>query len=175
MKRFFLSAIFSFCFLFSHAQNFKKVSIKDSLNNSGCSLYAFCDLRFEKAFSEDSSMLWVGECSKDDLIYGVICVKLLTPAADLNGAEEILISYLDYLKTSFKIAKAVGYGKGHRLANHENTRGIIDYWEDNEKNNWKIKGWTNGKYIGVMYGYSSKELPESRLNLYLDGFRFPGM
>jgi hypothetical protein len=109
------------------------------------------------------------------MTYGVICVKLLQPVDDLDRAEESLINYLNYLKASFKINKSAGYGKGHRLANNENTRGVLDYWEDVEKNNWKIKAWTNGKFIGVLYGYSSKELNETKLNVFLEGFRFPGM
>ena len=115
----------------------------------------------------------MSECDKDGLKYGVIGIKLWAAFENLDQAQESLISYLDYLKTSFKITKSAGYGKGHRLNNNENTRGVIDYWEDSDKNNWKIKGWTNGKYIGVLYGYSPKELPESKLNIYLDGFRFP--
>ena len=169
MKRSPLLLAFSFCFLFSDAQTLKKVPI----SNSGCSLYTFCEFKFEKEYSEDSSLVYVSECVKDGVSYGVICVKLLQPADDLDRAEESLINYLDYLKTSFKIFRSTGYGKGHRLANNENTRGILDYWEDNEKNNWKIKAWTNGKFIGVLYGYTSKEINESKLNLFLDGFRFP--
>jgi hypothetical protein len=171
MKRYSLLFAFSLCFLFSHAQVLKKVPI----SNSGCSLYTYCDFRFETEYSEDSSLVYVSECEKDDVNYGVICIKLLTPANDLDRAEASLISYLDYLKNSFKILKAAGYGKGHRLSNNEQTRGVLDYWEDSEKNKWKIKAWTNGKFIGVLYGYSLKELPESKLNVFLDSFRFPGM
>ena len=72
-----------------------------------------------------------------------------------------------------KITKSAGYGKGHRLKDNENTRGVIDYWEDNDKNNWKVKGWTDGKFICVLYAYSSKELPEQKVNVFLDGFRLP--
>ena len=175
MKKKSLLLAFSLCFLFSNAQNLKKISIKDSLNNSGCSVSAFCNFRFETEYSEDSSLVYVSECEKDAVTYGVICVKLLQLADNLAVAEESLISYLDYLKKSFNILKSAGYGKGQRLANNENTRGVIDYWEDSEKNNWKVKAWTNGNYIGVLYGFSAKELSESKLNVYLDSFRFPGM
>jgi hypothetical protein len=171
MKRYSLLLAFSLYFLFSHAQSLKKIPI----SNSGCSLYAFCDFKFEQEYSEDSSLVYVSECVKDDVNYGVICVKLLMPADNLDRAEESLINYLDYLKTSFKISKAAGYGRGHRLANNENTRGVLDYWEDGEKNNWKIKAWTDGKFIGVLYAYSAKELNETKLNVFLEGFRFPGM
>ena len=173
MKKGFLLFALSICVILSYAQSFKKVPIKDSLNDSGCFLYSWCDFQFKTEFSQDSSLVFVSDCEKDGLNYGVIGIKLQRPFENLDQAQESLISYLDYLKTSFKITKSAGYGKGHRLNNNENTRGVIDYWEDSDKNNWKIKGWTNGKYIGVLYGYSPKELPESKLNIYLDGFRFP--
>ncbi|MES1218659.1 MAG: hypothetical protein ABUT20_24360, partial [Bacteroidota bacterium] len=93
----------------------------------------------------------------------------------LSTAEETAVSYLDFLKTQFKIKAAVGYGKGHRLNNNENTRGIIDYWTDDENENWKVKAWTDGKFITVLYVYSNKELPEAKVNVFLDGLRLPGM
>ncbi|HMK26164.1 MAG TPA: hypothetical protein VK483_09050 [Chitinophagaceae bacterium] len=171
MKRFSLLLACSLFILFSHAQSFKKVPI----GNSGCSVYTFCEFKFEKQYSEDSSVIYVGECVNDNVNYGVICVKLLQPADDPDRAEESMIGYLDYLKTSFNIVKSAGYGKGHRLSGYQNTRGVIDYWEDTDKNNWKIKAWTDGKFIAVLYGYSAKELNETKVNVFLEGFRFPGM
>lgn len=171
MKRFSCLLVLTIVNLISYGQSLKKVPV----SNSGCSVYTYCNFNFETEYSQDSSLVYIGECVKDEVSYGVICVKLLSPAADLDRAEELVINYLDYLKTSFNISKAVGYGKGHHLSKNENTRGVIDYWEDNEKNNWKVKAWTDGKFIGVLYGYSAKELPEQKLNVFLDSFRFPGM
>ena len=82
---------------------------------------------------------------------------------------------LRFIKSNLNITEAVGYGTGHRLNNNEKTRGVLDYWKDSDKNNWKIKAWTDGKFFGVLYGYSLKELPEAKLNVFLEGFRFPGM
>jgi len=108
-----------------------------------------------------------------DVTYGIICVKLLNTVADLQMAEDLLIAYMDFLKQSFEITSTAGYGKGHRLNNNESTRGIIDYWKDKENNNWKVKGWTDGKHIGVLYAYTNKALPEQKVNVFLDGFRLP--
>lgn len=167
------AAIFSFfiAIIGSHAQTLKKVPIA----NTGCSVYAYCELNFDKSFSPDSSTIYVAECAAGEMNYGVICVKLSLPTDSLNIAENTLISYLDYLKSNLNITEAVGYGKGHRLNNNEKTRGVLDYWKDSDKNNWKIKAWTDGKFFGVLYGYSLKELPEAKLNVFLEGFRFPGM
>ncbi|MBI3139263.1 MAG: hypothetical protein HYZ15_11830 [Sphingobacteriales bacterium] len=171
MRSLFFSLIGLLPFLSAPAQSFKKYP----LDNSGCNYYSFCEIKFNPSKSIDSSAIWTGECVKEDINYGVICVKLLNPITELPLAEDMMISYADYLKTSFEITKSAGYGRGHLLNNNENTRGIIDYWSDPQKNNWKIKGWTDGKYIGFLYVYAKKELPEPKVNLFLDGFRLPGM
>lgn len=158
------------------AFNAKSQMIKKyPVGNSGCAIYAYCDLKFDLDYSEDSSKVYTAECQKDGISYGVICVKLLQEVTDLNAAEDLMMQYVEYLKASFNITKSVGAGHGHRLMGKENTRGVIDYWEDNEKNKWKYKSWTDGKFIGFLYAYSLKELPEEKINLFLDGFRFPGM
>lgn len=120
-------------------------------------------------------MVYTAECVKEEVTYGIICIKLLSPVTDLDAAEDLVTSYLDYLKLSFEIASAAGYGKGHQLNNNENTRGIVDYWTDKEKENYKVKAWTDGNFIGVLYAKSKKEIPETKVNVYLDSFRFPGM
>lgn len=155
----------------AHSQVIKKYPI----GNSGCSAYLYCQpTKFTEDYSEDSSKVYTGECEKEGVNYGIICIKLLNPVTDLSAAEDVTISYLDYLKGSFGITSSAGYGKGHHLKDDENTRGVLDYWEDKDKNHWKIKAWTDGKFIGVMYAYSSKELPETKVNLFLEGFRLPG-
>ena len=76
-------------------------------------------------------------------------------------------------KLNFNIIQAAGYGKGHTLSKFANAIGVLDYWKDKEGNGWKIKGWTDGKFIGVLYAFSKIDLPESKVNVYLDGFGFP--
>lgn len=153
----------------SSAQGVRKLPI----GKSGCSLYVYCDMKFDASKSPDSSMVYAGECQKEDITYGIICVQLVNPPETLLMAEDLLISYLDFLKGNFGITKSAGYGKGHILNKNENTRGILDYWEDGEKNKWKVKAWTDGRFIGVMYVYSLKEIPGSKVDIYLDGFRVP--
>lgn len=166
MKIIFALLSFFIC-SYNYGQSLKAVG------NSGCSINAYCETKFNVEKSSDSSLVYTGECVKDEVSYGIICVKLLHPVENLTMAEDLLISYLDYLKASFEITKAAGYGKGHRLNNNENTRGVIDYWEDKEKDNWKVKAWTDGKFIGVLYAYSKKSLPEYKVNIFLDSFRMP--
>jgi uncharacterized alpha/beta hydrolase family protein len=155
------------------AQSLKKVLIQNTGNSTGCSVYSFCDLTFNNSYSDDSSIVFTAECSKDSVTYGVICVKLREATENLNDAEDLLAKYLDYLKSSFSIKKSVGYGKGNQLRNNANTRGIVDYWEDDDKNSWKVKAWTDKKYIAVLYAYSAHSLPETRIDVFLNSMNFP--
>lgn len=147
---------------------------KYPISKSGCSAYFYCDPgKFELTESPDSSKVYTGECTAANVIYDIICVKLSEPMKDLNDAEDVLLQYLDYLKSQFKITSSGGYGKGHKLKGYEKARGVIDYWSDDDKNHIKIKGWTNGQYIAVLMAISEKELNETKVNLFLDGIVFP--
>ena len=160
-------------FFAADAQMLKKTAIRDGNNESGCFIYGYCDFKFQTSFSEDSSTIYMAECAADSLTYGAICVKLKDALPTLDDAENITISYLDYLKTSFSISKSTGYGKGHTLRNNENTRGILDFWEDDKQNNWKVKAWTNKKYIVVLYASSAKDVSTPKIDVYLNGLVFP--
>ena len=169
-------AIYFFLCLFSTAAAGQRIQ-KYTIAQTGCSAYMFCEVKeFSMAYSEDSSMVYTGECTgTDEVNYGVICVKFKEPLPDMSEAENVLISYLNYLKPHFDVAAATGYGKGHKLAGYDKAVGVIDYWKDKEGNNLKLKGWTDGQFIAVLYAYSKKELPKQKVNLFLEGFRFPGM
>ncbi len=151
------------------SQSLKKYPI----SNSGCSYYGYCEPgKWDVDKSEDSSDVWTSECKNGDVNYGVICVKLKEPVSDIEQAQDIVVEYLDYLKQSFSVKKAVGYGKGNYLNNDTNTRGVVDYWEDADKNSYKVKAWTNGKFIAVLFAYSLKPLPETKVDVFLNGLRF---
>jgi len=174
MKRFLLLLAITIFSYNSYGQSFKKYLIGDS----GCSAYFFCDPgTFDLSYSDDSSKVYTGECkTTDTLTYGIICIKLKEAVEPGKDAEELMTSYLDYLKTAFGITSSAGYGKGHTLKGKEDARGIIDYWEDKEGDSWKIKSWSDGKLITVMYVYAKGQLDETtKVNIFLDSFRFPGM
>lgn len=175
-----LLLFFCACFSISHAQKDDKVSAKDAakvaISNTGCTLEVFCfPGRFDAYDLEDGSTVYADDCEKEGVTYGIYCVKLKKPVTNLAAAEDSAIIYLDFLKLDYGIVKAKGYNKGHKLNKDENTRGIFDTWEDVDKNKWKIKAWTNGNFICILHVHSSKELPEKKTEIFLEGLRFPGM
>ena len=131
---------------------------------------------FEMSYSEDSAKVYTGECKADGISYGLICVKLKEPVEAGTQAEDLMINYLDFLKTQFKIKSSAGYGKGHTMDKKPEAKGVIDYWTDQTGDEWKVKGWTDGKFIAVLYVYASGKLEYSpKQDVFLNSFRFPGM
>lgn len=169
--RCFLS-LFLFCLSFIYVQAQTRVAIA----NTGCTAEVYCAPgRFDVYEVEDGSTVYADDCETDGVTYGIYCVKLKVPVTDLSAAEDTVITYLDFLKLDYGIVKSKGYDKGHELKKDKGTRGIYDTWEDADKNKWKVRGWTNGSYICVLYMYSAKELPEKKAEVFLEGLRFPGM
>jgi len=173
MKKFIIILIILMGYNCLQAQSLKKYDI----GSSGCKAYFFCNPgEFELSYSADSSKVYTAECKADSLSWGLICVALKEPGSIGPEAEDVLASYLDYLKTAFNIVSSAGYGKGHTMTNYADARGMIDYWKDKDGDEWKIKGWTDGKFIAVMYVYAKGKLDETnKVNLFLDGFRFKSM
>lgn len=169
--------LFGFLLLsnFSIAQSMRKQPI----GTSGCELYAFGEMKFQESYSPDSSVVYTGEnAGADSLYWGVICVRLNPSAviADAEAADQLLSSYLDFLKTSLDIKSAVGYGRGNSLANQATLAGIVDYWQSSDGDEWKIKGWITKKHLAVLYVRARGKLVESeKVNLFLNGIRFPSV
>lgn len=153
-----------------------KQAAKVAISGTGCTAEVFCfPGRFDAYDLEEGSTVYADDCVKDGITWGIYLVKLIKPVDNLDAAEDTVITYLDFLKLDNGIVKSKGYDKGHTLNKDETTRGVYDTWEDVAKEKWKVKAWTNGKFIGVLYVHSAKELPEKKVELFLEGLRFPGM
>jgi hypothetical protein len=134
--------------------------VKTPLENTGCSAYFPDDekLVLELSYSPDSSKVYTGEVFSDNHHFSIILVELKDYVFENKEEKEGMItSYLDYLKESFSIVSAAGYGNGHTMESNPEAVGVIDYWE----------------YIAVMIMYGPTEHHFFNIQqLFLDGFRF---
>lgn len=161
----------------SYAQDFTAPRFtKTAIGESGC--YAYMppgEIEFSLEYSPDSSKVYSGEIYVDGYSYAVIAVKF-NEATVLETAEEkndMLVSYLDFLKESFSITESAGYGMGHTLEKFPDAVGAIDYWLDVDGDVWEIKGWADSNTLGIMMIYGPTDYPNfNAQQLYLDGFRF---
>ncbi len=172
MRHTLLSLLLLFTIVNSSAQDASKIAI----SNTGCTAEVFCfPGRFDVYDIEDESTVYASDCDKEGIMYGIYCVKLKKAIHDLDAAEDTIKAYLDFLKLDYGIVKAKGYDNGHKLNKDNNTRGIFDTWDDVDKNKWKVRAWTNGNFICIMHMHSQKEMPDKKVDVFLNGLRFPGM
>lgn len=166
----------AFLLLFLLVNSFAQDPSKVTISNTGCTVEVYCfPGRFDVYDIEDASTVYASDCEKDGVKYGIYCVKLKKPLMNLKAAEDTIIAYLDFLKLDFGIVKTKGYDKGHKLNKNDDTRGVYDTWEDGDNNKWKVRAWTNGTFICIMHMHSEKEMPDKKVDVFLNGLRFPGM
>ncbi|NVO01108.1 MAG: hypothetical protein HXX09_00250 [Bacteroidetes bacterium] len=149
---------------------------KIPISTSGC--YAYfpgTPTNFEFNYSPDSAKIYTGSFDFDGYTYGIVTVKFAQKTGnDKADLELLLIQYMDYLKTSWEITDAVGYGKGHSLESNPDATGVIDYWKTKDGSQLSVKGWIDNYYIGLLYILGKTEYPNINVvQLFQNGFRFP--
>ena len=149
---------------------------KQPISQTGC--YAYLPEGFvweESTKSEDGSRMYQGSKLFDGgYEFGFIMVQFLDPFTNSSkeDLENLLISYADYLKQTFKIASSVGYGRGATLASDNSVSGIIDYWEGDDKAQWSVKGWINKNYLAFYYILGPDDKADKFREIYFNGIRF---
>jgi len=106
--------------------------------------------------------------------YGLVMVLLQDKFtnSDKETLENLLISYMEFMKLANDITSSIGYIKGQVNASNTNATGIQDFWEDESGAQWAVRGWIDNNVLAVLFIHSTK--PESlQVNYtFLDGFNF---
>lgn len=142
----------------------------------GCSLYAPPGLTVgPPGKSEDGADVWMGESVIDGWHYGVVAVRFAEPFTDATPEqlEELLVAYLEFLRSQLGIVSSAGVGRGHTHGENAAARGVIDYWHDADGDDFAVKGWIDRSRIGILYVAGKGSYPWfSAQQMFLDGFRF---
>lgn len=150
-------------------KTFKKYQI----GNTGCSIFLFGNnCKFKKVLSPDGDTIHLSQCEESSGAFGVIAVQLKQPLSKLADADQVLSRFMKNLQPSFSVSHSTGLIKGQIMENCPGVIGMVDYWQDNKNVDWKVKGWTNGKSMAVLYVKNINEVPVQKQEVFLDGFRF---
>ncbi len=87
---------------------------------------------------------------------------------NLQQAETILVQYINKARKPFGAVLNIGM-EIKKLYGHVS---ISDYWQDKEGIDWRIKGFTNGKIVSVLYVKNITAASVSDLDKFLNSFRF---
>jgi hypothetical protein len=47
---------------------------------------------------------------------------------------------------------------------------VVDYWQDEDEMDWKVKGYTDGQIIAVLYVKNINQSTVEQQDLFLDSF-----
>jgi hypothetical protein len=140
------------------------------IGNTGCSALFFPDQDINCGHTGCADQLYVSRLSRKEVSYGMICIHL-HEAHDLATATDMLAAYLNKLQEHFSILHSTGL---HQAVdwNTASSKAVVDYWQDRDQKDWKVKGYTNGKTIAVLYVKNIGQADIKSQDLFLDGFHF---
>lgn len=140
------------------------------IGNTGCSALLAADESLESSITASGDELYFHEFKEKKVSYGLICVQMSSQHT-LEEAEVMLRSYIDKLKGPFYILHNTGMDDDADW-NSENSKTIVDYWQDYNRKDWKVKGYTNGRILSVLYVKDIGHADVRKQDLFLDSFHF---
>lgn len=132
------------------------------LHSSACTLHV--------RHTKDGDKVLFNEYVEEGVTYGTICVQM-QETYPLEAAETILVNYMNRVRKPMHITCNVSM----ECKQEDGQLTITDYWQDGEGTDWKVKGYTNGKIVAVLYVKNIGDTTVSDHDAFLNGFRFSGV
>jgi hypothetical protein len=119
--------------------------------------------------TQSGDLMYVGECKENDVTYGVISIWLKNAYTNLKDAEQVLTTFVQNLQPGFGIQYTT---RNQEYTGRESASAFMDYWQDIEQKDWKVKSWTNGQNISVLYVKNIGNAPVAKEERFLNSLRF---
>jgi len=100
----------------------------------------------------------------------MICIAMKSRYS-LDTATGMLSSYMEKLKGPFAVFHSAGAATEADW-NSTDSSSLVDYWQDASGADWKVKGYTNGRFLAVLYVSNINEADSARQDQFLDSFHF---
>lgn len=155
----------SFVLRLSTSRKFKSYFI----GNTGCSALMFTN-HFKKTITPSGDQFYFNEFSEKRVTYGIICIKLKNQF-ELNETAEMLTSYINKLRAPYFILHNTGISEAKDW-NHLSSIVLEDYWQDGNKQDWKVKGYADGNTMAILYVKNIGLVEVKKQDFFLDGFHF---
>lgn len=138
------------------------------IGNSGATCLLFtAGKSLSVKYTPEKDCIYFNDYTDNGVTYGLICIEM----KDLytkRQAKKILVAYINKMRTPFKIA----YNVAMDIQRKSNVVLVSDYWQDNQCRDWKIKGYTNGKVMAVLYVKNISLAAVKDHDAFLESFRF---
>ena len=138
------------------------------IGHSGCtSLLLSGNNQLHIEHTTERDVIYFNESTVDGIMYGLICIQM-KQLYTMSQAENILVQYINRVRKPLQIA----YNSMMEVENLNGQITITDYWQDNDGVDWKIKGYTNGKTVAVLYVKNITDVPVKEHDTFLNGLKF---
>jgi hypothetical protein len=153
--------------LYKSSKKYKKILIGDT----PCSVHFSPEASFDHTKSEDGDDLYFSEHVEKGITYGILCAQLVE-TLPLEEAEDVTTAYLGRLRKPFYALHSTGITP---CPVYKGTSAIIrleDYWQDQDGCDWKVKAYTDGATIAVLYVKNIAEGETEKHDAFLNSFSF---
>lgn len=135
---------------------------------SGCStLLNSAGRTLHIRYTKEGDKIYFNEYACDGISYGIICAEM-KKTYTAERAEKILINFINRVRKPMHIS----VNDAMEVEANDHYLTITDYWQDHAGIDWKIKGYTNGSVIALLYVKNITDTNVKNHDAYLNGLRF---
>ena len=135
------------------------------LGTRGSSLEFATGVEFEHTIHEGDE-LYFAEYQEKLITYGVLVAHLQQELCQ-EDARTVLSNYLNRLRKPFKAPHNTGI-----VDYSASTINLVDYWQDEDSADWKLKAYSDGKTMAILYIKNITDLEVEKQDAFLNSFRF---
>lgn len=149
--------------------NSSKKPRKTIIGNTNCSVLFPADAEFDFTQTDDGDQMYYSEYTNKQVSYGVLCAHL-SEKLPVVEAQEVMTTYLGRLHKPFHALYNTGIQACQSWSQEDDCIKMIDYWQDKNNMDWKVKGYTDGQTIAVLYVKNITNVSVEKQDEFLDSF-----
>jgi hypothetical protein len=138
----------------------------------GCTLTVHKPPVIHSIKTEEGYPAWIGQSEEKASRFGFATILLPQPADDEEEMKHLLYKFLDDVHQSFDIVCGIGLTYGYDHPGDPSIFGFCEYWQDRLGHDWKVKAWSNGLLMTVLYISNIGVVSLKDQETYLDGISF---
>ncbi|MDB5196408.1 MAG: hypothetical protein JWP88_779 [Flaviaesturariibacter sp.] len=156
-------------FLFRRTEHVPK---RIAVTSCGCTAELPSTPLTQKLEDEKGNTVFIGHAKEDSCTYGFATVELEHVIYDRAQAEQALFLFMEDMHPSFDIEYTTGLLHGYSHPHSDAVWGMTDYWQDADGIDWKVKGWTDGRILTVLYVKGIGSMSLAKQDSFLNSFQF---
>jgi hypothetical protein len=147
---------------------------KITIGAPGCTLTVHKPPTVHRIETIEGYPAYIGQSKIREATYGFATVVLPEMITDPEVYHHKLFTLLEDVYASFRIVYGTGLSYGYTHPGDEKIFGFTEYWQDKDGMDWKVKAWTNGQVMTVLYIRNIGQVKLRDQDSYLDGISFSG-